>query len=317
MNDRKESSSGPNDIPRKIRGEVSKAIIGKEDLKEALLIALIAGGHILIEGSPGTAKSRLSYSFARAIGGTFKRIQLTPDMMPADITGFYMYNTEGTARLIAGPLFSNIVLADELNRTTPRTQSALLEAMGEAQVSIEGTTHRLPRPFMVIATQLYAGAEGTYPLTDVQIDRFLLRVLSRYPERSEERQIVSRIDYLEEPVLEAAVTPAEIEELQQRVKQVFVADAVLEYLLDIAAEMRKDPDVAGGPSPRGAIALFKCGRAKALLEGRDFVLPDDVKHLAGPALAHRLIIKPEAEMEGINAAAIVERALAKVAVPKV
>ncbi|MDO8715222.1 MAG: AAA family ATPase, partial [Dehalococcoidales bacterium] len=192
-------------LPRKIMEEVSKVIIGKEGLKEALLIALIAGGHILIEGSPGTAKSRLAGAFARAIGGTFKRIQLTPDMMPADITGFYMYNTEGAPRFIAGPLHSNVVLADELNRTTPRTQSALLEAMGEGQVSIEGVTHRLPRPFMVIATQVSAGAEGTYALTDVQVDRFLLRALSRYPERDEERQVVSQIDYLEEHSLDPVV----------------------------------------------------------------------------------------------------------------
>lgn len=317
MNEGKEANSGaPDDLPRKIRDEVSKAIVGKEELKQSLLIALIAGGHILVEGSPGTAKSRTSESFARSIGGTFKRVQFTPDMMPADITGFYMYNTDAAARFIAGPLFSNVVLADELNRTTPRTQSALSEAMAEGQVSIEGTTHRLPRPFMVIATQVSAGAEGTYPLTDVQVDRFLLRALSCYPERAEERLIVSRIDFLEEPAIRTAVTTAEIEDLQRRVKQIFISEAVLEYMLDVAAAVRYDNDVAGGPSPRGSIALFKCCRARALLEGRDFVLPDDAKRLAGPTLAHRLRIKPEAEMEGVTADSVVERALAKVTVPK-
>ncbi len=317
MNDKAAPTPGVKEnLPRKILEEVSKSIVGKDDMKEALLIALIAGGHILIEGTPGTAKSRIAQAFSRAIGGTFKRVQFTPDMMPADITGFYMYTTEGTSRFVAGPLFANVVLADELNRTTPRTQSALLEAMGEGQVSIEGTTHRLPRPFMVIATQVSAGGEGTYPLTDVQVDRFLLRVLSRYPERSEERRIVGGIDDLEACTLETVADASKIEALQQQVKRVFVADTVLEYMLDIAADLRRDPDVFGGPSPRGAIALFKCCRARALLEGRDFVIPDDVKHLAGPALAHRLSIKSEAAMEGVKAEDIVDRALSKVVVPK-
>ncbi|MEK7778057.1 MAG: MoxR family ATPase, partial [Chloroflexota bacterium] len=304
-------------LPRKILGEVSKAIIGKEGLKEALLIALIAGGHILIEGLPGTAKSKLAKSFACAIGGTFKRIQLTPDMMPTDITGFYMYNTEGSARFIPGPLLSNVVLADELNRTTPRTQSALLEAMGEGQVSIEGVTHRLPHPFMVIATQVSASAEGTYPLTDVQVDRFLLRALSHYPERDEERQVVSRIDYLDEPVLNPVVDGGQIEAIQLLARQVFVAEAVLEYMLDVTTALRHDPDVSFGPSPRGSISLYKCCRARALLEGRDYVIPDDVKYLAEPALSHRVHIKPEAEMEGVNASLVVGRALSHVAVPKI
>lgn len=317
MSDKYEPAAGEaGDLPRKIRNEVSKAIVGKEQLKEFLLIALIAGGHILIEGSPGTGKSRTSESFARSIGGTFKRIQFTPDMMPADITGFYMYSADASPKFIAGPLFCNVVLADELNRTTPRTQSALLESMGEKQVSIEGTTHRLPRPFMVIATQVGNGAEGTYSLTDVQVDRFLLKVKSSYPERAEERRIVSGIDALEEQVLQQAVTAAEIEYLQSQVKKIFVSEPVLEYMLDVAAAMRNDPDVAGGPSPRGAIALFKCSRARALLEGRDFVLPDDVKHLAGPTLAHRLTVKSEAEMDDVSTNIIVERALTKVSVPK-
>jgi MoxR-like ATPase len=301
----------------RILEEVSKAIIGKEELKEALSVALIAGGHVLIEGLPGTAKSKLADAFATAIGGKFKRVQLTPDMMPADITGFYIYATEGEPRFVQGPLFSNVVLADELNRTTPRTQSALLEAMGEGHVSIEGITHPLPKPFMVIATQVKSGAEGTYPLTDVQIDRFLLRVLSHYPGRDEERQVVSHIDYLDKPSLSQMASGAEIEELQQMAKQVHVAEAVLEYILDIVAELRRDPDVSQGPGPRGSIGLYKCCRARALLEGRDFVIPDDVKRLAGIVLSHRLHIKPEAEMEAVSAEMVVERALSQVAVPKV
>ncbi len=304
-------------LPRRILEEVSKAIIGKEELKEALLIALISGGHVLIEGHPGTAKSKLAQAFATAIGGTFKRVQLTPDMMPADITGFYIYTTEGTPRFVPGPMFSNVVLADELNRTTPRTQSALLEAMGEGQVSIEGTTHRLPRPFMVIATQVGSGAEGTYPLTDVQMDRFLLRAMSQYPEREEEKRVVSHIDYLDNPSLVQVVQDTEIEEIQKLARHVHVAEAVLEYIMDLVETLRRDPDVAQGSSPRGTIGMYKGIRARALLEGRDYVIPDDVKRLARMVLGHRLRIKTEAEMEGISAELVVDRALSRVAVPKV
>jgi MoxR-like ATPase len=304
-------------LPGKILEEVSKAIIGKDEIKEALLVSLIAGGHVLIEGLPGTAKSRLAYAFATTIGGTFKRIQLTPDMMPADITGFYIYASEGDPRFVPGPIFSNVVLADELNRTTSRTQSALLEAMGEGQVSIEGETHYLPKPFIVVATQMGSGAEGTYPLTDVQVDRFLLRAVSRYPEREEERQVVSHIDYLDEPSLNPVVQGEQVEELQKLAREVHVAQAVLEYILDIIDALRRDPDVSQGPGPRGSIGLFKCCRARALLEGRDYVIPDDVKHLAGLVLGHRLHVKPEAEMEGVSAELMVERALSAVTVPKV
>jgi len=304
-------------LARKVFDEVSKAIIGKEEVKEALLVSLIAGGHVLIEGLPGTAKTKVGQAFATAIGGIFKRIQLTPDMMPADITGFYIYANEGTPRFFPGPLFSNVVLADELNRTTPRTQSALLEAMGEGQVSIEGTTHRLPQPFIVIATQVGSGGEGTYPLTDVQVDRFLLRVASGYPERDEERQVVSRIDYLDEPSLNAVVEGRQVEEVQKLARQVHVAGVVLEYILDVVDVLRRDPDLSQGPGPRGTIGLFKCCRARALIEGRDYVIPDDVKQMARLVLSHRLRVKPEAEMEGVRSELIVERALSTVPVPKV
>jgi len=313
----KQSNDYLRQLPGRILEEVSKAIIGKEDLKEALLVAIIAGGHVLIEGLPGTAKTKLAEAFATAIGGRFKRIQLTPDMMPADITGFYRYGSEEDPHFIPGPLFTNVVLADELNRTTPRTQSALLEAMGEGQVSIEGVTHPLPVPFMVIATQVGFGAEGTYPLTDVQTDRFLLRALSFYPGRDEERQVVSRIDYLDRPSLAQVIDGAEIEELRGLARQIHVAEPVLEYIIDVVEAVRRDPDVSQGPSPRGSIGLYKCSRARALLEGRDFVIPDDVKRLSGLVLSHRIRIKPEAEMEGVNAQMVAERALSRVTVPKV
>ena len=311
------NSSEMYQLPRKILEEVSKVIIGKEELKEALLVALIAGGHVLIEGVPGTAKTKLGHAFAVAIGGKFKRLQLTPDTLPADITGFYLYGPSGEARFIQGPIFSNVVLADELNRTTPRTQSALLEAMGEYRVSIEGVTYQLARPFMVIATQVGFGAEGTYPLTNVQSDRFLLRALSRYPSREEEKNVVSHIDYLDETSLSQVIDGARIEELQRLAKGVHVAESILDYIMDIIETLRRDPDVAEGPSPRGSIALFKCARARALLEERDFVIPDDVKRYALPGLSHRIRTKPEAEMEGISPELVVERVLSQVAVPKV
>lgn len=304
------------DLYQRVLKEVSKATIGKEDIKEALMLALIAGGHLLIEGFPGTAKTTLAKAFAQAIGGTFKRVQFTPDMLPADITGFYIYSPSGDSRLIEGPIFANIVLADELNRTTPRTQSALLESMQEHQVTIERTTFHLHEPFMVIATQVHAGAEGTYPLTDVQIDRFLLRVLSQYSTREEEKQILSNIDGIDQAGIAPVTTLDEIVELQKLTKIVHVSPEIVEYIMSIVDSARSDPDVAGGPSIRGSIALYKCSRALALLDGRDFVIPDDIKHLVFATLEHRLRIRPESEMDNITSRAVLERAIERTEVPK-
>jgi len=288
------------DLYQKILGEVSKVIIGKDEIKEALMLALIAGGHVLIEGFPGTAKTSLGKTFAEAIGGQFKRIQFTPDMMPADVTGFYIYSPTGDPRLIEGPIFANIVLADELNRTTPRTQSALLEAMQEHQVTIETKTYPLETPFMVIATQIQSGAEGTYPLTDVQIDRFLLRALSEYSSKEEEKQIISNIDTIDEPDIKAVTTLNEIGELQKTAREVHVAPDIVEYIVSIVGSLRSDPDVLSGPSTRNSIALYKCSRVLALLDNRDFVIPDDIKHLVRPATEHRIRVKPEAEYQCRN-----------------
>ena len=304
------------DLYEKILGEVSKAVIGKDEIKKALVLALISGGHVLIEGFPGTAKTKLARTFAGVIGGEFKRIQFTPDMMPADITGFYMYSPDGTSRLIEGPIFTNIVLADELNRTTPRTQSALLEAMQEYQVTIERTTYSLVKPFMVIATQVQSGGEGTYPLTDVQTDRFLLRVLSEYSSKEEEKQIITNIDQIDEPGINAVATLDEIKELQELAKGVYVSPDIVEYTTSIVDCLRTDPDVLSGPSTRSSIALYRCSRVLALLDGRDFVIPDDIKYLARPAVEHRIRVKPEAEMDDITPKIILERALERVPVPK-
>ena len=304
------------DLYERIMKEVSKAIIGKDEVKEALMLALIAGGHVLIEGFPGTAKTKLAKSFAEAIGGQFKRIQFTPDMMPADITGFYVYSPNGDSRFVEGPIFTNVVLADELNRTTPRTQSALLEALQEYQVTIERKTYPLARPFIVIATQVESGGEGTYPLTDVQADRFMLRVLSGYSSKEEEKQIITNIDQIDEPEINAVTTLAEINESQQPAKQVYVSPDITEYITSIVSYLRSDPDVMSGPSIRSSIALYKCSRVLALLDGRDFVIPDDIKRLIYLTTEHRLKVKPESEMDDVTPRIILDRALERVPVPK-
>ncbi|GAI81743.1 unnamed protein product, partial [marine sediment metagenome] len=304
------------DLYGKLLNEISKVIIGKGEIEETLTVALIAGGHVLIEGLPGTAKTKLARTFAEVIGGQFKRIQFTPDMMPADVTGFYIYSPDGASRFIEGPIFAHIVLADELNRTTPRTQSALLEAMQEYQVTIEGKSYSLAKPFMVIATQVQSGGEGTYPLTDVQVDRFLLRVTSEYSSKEEEKQIISNIDIIDEPDIKAVATLDEIKELQELAKGAHVSPDIIEYTTSIVDSLRLDPDVLSGPSVRAGIALFKCSRVLALLDGRDFVIPDDIKHLALHAIEHRIRVKPEAEMDDITPRMIVERTLEKVPVPK-
>lgn len=304
------------DLYGKLLNEISKVIIGKGEIEETLTVALIAGGHVLIEGLPGTAKTKLARTFAEVIGGQFKRIQFTPDMMPADVTGFYIYSPDGASRFIEGPIFAHIVLADELNRTTPRTQSALLEAMQEYQVTIEGKSYSLAKPFMVIATQVQSGGEGTYPLTNVQVDRFLLRVTSEYSSKEEEKQIISNIDIIDEPDIKTVATLDEIKELQELAKGAHVSPDIVEYAASIVDSLRLDPDVLSGPSVRAGIALFKCSRVLALLDGRDFVIPDDIKHLALHAIEHRIRVKPEAEMDDITPRIIVERTLEKVPVPK-
>ncbi len=301
---------------KRIFDEVSKAVVGKDEIKETLMLALVAEGHVLIEGWPGTAKTKLAKSFAQAIGGDFKRIQFTPDMMPADITGFNIYSPDGNSRFTRGPIFANVVLADELNRTTPRTQSALVEAMQEYQVTIETTTYRLSRPFMVIATQLRSGSEGTYPLTGVQMDRFLLRVWSEYASKEEEKVVLSEIDRIDEPDIKPVTSPDEILELQQLAKQTYVSSDIVEYMTSIVHSLRSDPDVSAGPSTRAGIALYKCSRVLAMLDGRDYVIPDDIKRLALPAMEHRIAVKPEAEMDNVTPRMILERTLAQVPVPK-
>ena len=305
------------EILSNITAEVSKVVIGKDEIKELLLIALLSQGHVLIEGLPGTAKTTTARTFAQVIGGEFKRVQGTPDMLPTDILGFNLYQPDGSSKFIPGPIFANVLLADELNRTTPRTQSALIEAMQEQQVTIERETHPLEQPFIVIASQLPYGGAGTSPLTEVQTDRFMFRIWSGFPGMEEEAQILQNIDEILEPHISPAATTNDIIQLQQEAKKVHIAESIRHYIVDIIDRLRRHPDLSLGPSPRGSIALLKGARALAFTQERDFVIPDDVKRLLVPALCHRIRISAEAEMEDVTPEDIVNKIATEVPVPKI
>lgn len=303
-------------IINRVITEVSKYVIGMKDVIELMLIAMLTEGHILLEGPPGTGKTLLAKTFAETIGGTFKRVQMTPDLLPADILGTVYYDmTKGSWSLKKGPIFANVVLIDELNRATPKAQAALIEAMQERQVTIEGTTLELPRPFLVIATQMPYGGEGTYPLTDVQIDRFAYSVNVDYPEQSEELEIITKIDELEHPVIKPATSPGELTSLIDRVRSVKVSEPVKNYILNIVNRLRSAEEIKSSPSPRASIWLYKGTRALAFLEGRHYVIPDDVKKLAVSVLAHRIKIKPEYLADELTAKDIIHKVLEEVEVP--
>jgi len=296
--------------------EVNKVVIGMEDIKELLMVTAISGGHVLIEGPLGTAKTTLARTFAATLGGVFKRIQFTPDMLPGDVTGFYLYTLDGESRFVEGPVFANVLLLDELNRTTPRTQSALLEVMQEGKVTIEGKDHIMPQPFMVIATQVGHGSEGTYPLTDVQSDRFMFNVQSFYPTHEAEKDIIERIDYLEEPEVAQITNPQMLLDIRKAVRKVHVSAEVENYIVDLVNGVRYSSNVVGGVGPRATIALYKGARALAFMDKREYVIPDDVKKLVIPTLRHRARLRPEAEMDGVIAEDIINKILVEVAVPK-
>lgn len=301
----------------RITENMSRVIVGKSRAIELLLVALIAEGHVLIEDVPGVAKTMLAKSLARSAGGTFTRVQFTPDLMPADITGFSVYDQKsGTFPFRAGPVITHVLLADEINRTIPRTQSSLLECMEEHQVTVDGVTHPLPRPFFVLATQNPIELEGTFPLPEAQLDRFLLRTRVGYPDRDEEIRILERFqaaDPLEE--LAAVATPQEIVELQQARQNVRVSAPVKGYVADIVRATREHRAIRFGASPRGSLGLMRAGQAQALLRGREYVLPDDIKSLVDPVLSHRLILREEDRLRGEDTEQLLEEIIGGVPVP--
>ena len=280
------------DLVRRLEDNVARALVGKPEVIRLAVIGLLARGHLLIEDVPGVGKTTLAAALARSIGGGFQRIQFTSDMLPSDILGVTVYQPDrGEFVFKPGPLFTNIVLADEINRTTPKTQSSLLEAMNEAQVSLDHSTYPLPRPFMVLATQNPLEYEGTHALPESQLDRFLLRIRVGYPLAADEKAIL-RGDVTEAAEsLTPALSTAEVLELQEQVDRVRAADSVLDYLMALVAATRESPLLRLGVSPRGSLALLRAARARALADDRDFLVPDDLKALAVPALAHRVLVR--------------------------
>jgi MoxR-like ATPase len=298
--------------------EVERAVIGKREALELVLFGLLADGHILIEDYPGLAKTLLARSFADVCDLRFSRIQFTPDLMPSDITGSSIYDQRtGDFVFRAGPVFANLILGDEINRAPPKTQAALLEAMQERQVTIETTTHALERPFIVLATQNPIEYEGTYPLPEAQLDRFLLRLGIGYPARDVEVAVLRRRGERkqDEIALDAVVDAETLLAMQRAVEDVHVTEAVATYMVDVAAATRDNPRIAVGASPRGSLALYKLARCRAAFEGRDYVIPDDVKSVAAPALAHRLTLRPELWVQRIRPDDIVAEVLATVPTP--
>jgi len=296
---------------------VETAIVGKNDVIELALSVLLSNGHLLIEDIPGVGKTTLAKALSSALGLSFKRIQFTPDMLPSDITGSTVYNQKsGEFEVRGGPVFANIVLADEINRTTPKTQAALLECMEERQVTIDGDAQMLPSPFFVIATQNNIEMSGTYPLPEAQLDRFAARIAIGYPDREAERSVLSNQRHHRPVDAIAPVTSAvEILEMQRAVRDVHVDGSVQEYILDLVTATRTLPAVSLGASPRGSLSLLYASQARAALQGRNFVKPDDVKALALVVLSHRLIVRPDQRIRGITAQSCIEEVLNRTAVP--
>jgi MoxR-like ATPase len=306
-------------LSRTILDALQRAIVGKEQVLQHLLLGLYSGGNILLEDFPGLAKTLIARLVAQVTGLDFKRIQFTPDLLPGDITGGLIYNQkEGEFAFRPGPLFTNLVLADEVNRAPPKTQAALLEVMQERQVTVEGITYPMPAPFVVLATQNPIELEGTYPLPEAQLDRFIMRLRVGYPSPEDERQILAqrgsrRQDKID---LEAVVEADQLLHLQAAVEQVHASEAIERYIVDLTSATRQHSQVQVGASPRGSLALYQLARAHAMVQGRDFVLPDDVKAMTTAALAHRLLLKPELWVRGIQAENIIADILERTSIPK-
>lgn len=308
------------EICGEILSEVSKVIVGKDRVLKWFLTGILANGHILIEDYPGLAKTLMAKTFAATMGCEFRRIQFTPDLLPADIIGTYVFNQKtGEFNLRKGPIFTHILLADEVNRSPPKTQAALLEAMQERQVTIEGEMFRLGPPFIVIATQNPIEFEGVYPLPEAQIDRFMMRLRVGYPDKDHEKEIIDRRENrgTEEVSVRQVIDRDTLVDLQRSVEQVKVHDDVKGYIVEITATTRNHPQVELGVSPRGTLALWHLSRAYALLQGRDYVIPDDVRDMAPLALSHRLILKTGSWLQGLKAESVVEDVISKTPTPKI
>jgi MoxR-like ATPase len=313
----------PTDVSQRLRAGLARVVVGGDRVGFALTVALLAGGHALIEGVPGTAKTLTVRVLARLLGVSYGRIQFTPDLMPADVVGTTVFDQRSaTFSLRRGPVFNNVLLADEINRTPPKTQAALLEAMEERHVTIDGTTYELAAPFMVCATQNPVEFEGTYPLPEAQLDRFLVRVRTGYPSPADERALIARAVAgfdardLDAMGVNAVVSADELLAASRAVRTIHVAESLQGYIYDVVAATRTSPDVALGASPRAALALVVCAQAAAYLDGRAFATPDDVKDVAPIVLAHRIIVRPEAELDGTTADDVITRVLASVRAPE-
>lgn len=297
---------------------VSTSVVGKKNELRLVLAGILAGGHVLLEDMPGLGKTLTARSFAQALGFSFRRLQFTPDLLPADVTGAYIYNQRlGEFEFRPGPIFTNLLLADEINRTPPRTQAALLEAMQERQVTVEGHTTALEEPFHVLATANPIEYEGTYPLPEAQLDRFLLRIAFGYLNAEEEAQVIERriVRHKEEQTLEPVCDSATLVEMQRSVEEIVVDGSVVDYLVALGAATREHPHVLVGASPRGALALMLASRAIAAIDGREFVTPDDVKEVAVAALAHRITLRPETYLHRVSREQVIRNVLEEVPVP--
>jgi MoxR-like ATPase len=304
-------------IAERVMHNVELVILGKEQELRMTMVALLCEGHLLIEDVPGVGKTMLARAISRSIGSTYRRIQFTPDMLPSDVTGVSVFNQKTLEfEFRPGPLMAQIVLADEINRATPKTQSALLEAMEERQMTVDGHTYEMERPFLVLATQNPIEYEGTFPLPEAQVDRFMMRIRLGYPLKRHEIDILNQ-QTRRHPIesLEQVVSVEELVTAQEAVKEIYIDDAIKEYIVDLVTLTRDHPDVYLGASPRGSLALFRAARAWAAISGRDFVLPDDVKLLAEPTLAHRLIVSPSARIKNVDTRNVIEDALTHTPVP--